>query len=289
MKSMIVSVIVGFAALTINGVTGVVVPVKSIKRVGASVSHSEATGKVDSAIVKRDTDVDSALPTVNVPVTTYPNSPANTTDDTTDDNSVDDDDDDSTTTTCVHTTEGFIQCGDVMTKRDAIPTPSTTSLSKRVKKKRTPSPPIPFPNNTNPPLPTEGFPDISGICSPDGYHWVQKPDPGYCWELNNMKPTDPAHHDLWNYCYARVPCGQHTPQKRDDVAVDDNQLAAGCHASGQPLYFQSPTFRDVCNKELVKGSAVSEQYYPGVGWDTGLMDLCFVSAGCDGGEAFGSG
>lgn len=61
---------------------------------------------------------------------------------------------------------------------------------------------------------TDGFPDISGTCA-HGYHWVQKPDPGFCWELNKDKP-DQYYNELFHDCYAWVPCSQSTP-KRDTV------------------------------------------------------------------------
>lgn len=173
---------------------------------------------------------------------------------------------------------------------------------------------------------TEGFADLSDFCAPDGYHWVQRPNPGYCWELNDMTPDTPGHKDLWNYCYARVKCDKDTPEKRDVANNEiisrrmfmlpslfstpsfhtnlhpkkENKLTpvfphqtesggAGCHAHGQPLYFQSPSFRDLCNAELVKGCPTSKQYNPGAEWNMDLMNLCFVSAGCDGGDAMGSG
>ncbi|KAI4177648.1 MAG: hypothetical protein LQ343_000111 [Gyalolechia ehrenbergii] len=309
MKSMIISAIVGFAALNINGVSGAVVPAKAIKRLESSGSHSEATGDLHSAIVKRDTAATGGISTVNVPVTIYPDSSDKITKDSTDDadsaattcvhttqgfiqcgdviskrdtddTPIDDDDStddgnstDSTAITCVRTTEGLIQCGDVISKRDTVSTPSINNLSKRVKMK-------------------QGFADLSDFCAPDGYHWVQRPNPGYCWELNDMTPDTPGHKDLWNYCYARVKCDKDTPEKRD---VANNEIisrqsgGAGCHAHGQPLYFQSPSFRDLCNAELVKGCPTSKQYNPGAEWNMDLMNLCFVSAGCDGGDAMGSG
>ncbi|KAL9004783.1 MAG: hypothetical protein Q9188_002418 [Gyalolechia gomerana] len=170
MNSMIISAIVGFAALNINGVSGAVVPAKAIKRFESSGSHSEATGNLHSAIVKRDTAATGGISTVNVPVTIYPYSSDKITKDTaddtdsaattcvhttqgfiqcgeviskrdTDDTPIENDDDgnstDSTAITCVRTTEGLIQCGNVISKRDTVSTPSINNLSKRVKMKRT--------------------------------------------------------------------------------------------------------------------------------------------------------
>ncbi|KAL8939750.1 MAG: hypothetical protein Q9216_003194 [Gyalolechia sp. 2 TL-2023] len=201
-----------------HGVIGAVVPVQAIS----------------SGVIQRDT--------VNVPITIYP----------------DDDISEEYDSTCVHTAEGFIQCGDVMSKRDV---PNLSNLSKRVKM-------------------IHGYPDISGTCSPDGFHWVQKDDPGFCHEITTTDHKTEKYKQLWVYCYSHEPCDKKTLKLR-------KRQSGGCHGHGQDLYFQSTSFRDVCNYELVKGSVAYKKSNPGVEWNSDLMEMCFISAGCDGGDAMG--
>lgn len=116
MKSILISAIIGLTTLAIHGVTGYVVPVKTIKRLDLTGSQSQGIEKANVVPAKR-----ANTSTMMVPVTV---ATAAADDDDSDDIEPADDTDDDTATTCVHTSDGYIECGDVMSTRSDIPTPS---------------------------------------------------------------------------------------------------------------------------------------------------------------------
>ncbi|KAL8729061.1 MAG: hypothetical protein Q9166_004978 [cf. Caloplaca sp. 2 TL-2023] len=286
MKSMIISAVIGTAILVIHGVSAAVVPVNAVKRNEASAVRSEAIEEAHSLAIKRAvpafassvTDSPKFFPTVESDVSSINSG----TDTSTDNDSTDKDV--SAAAFCVHTDEGFHECGEVMFKRVNAATPSMNDLEKRVHMR-------------------DGYPDISDVCK-HGKHWAQALNhPSYCTQLNDHNPPD----ELFMWCYVWVPCNVPNGAKpiakrvntKNDVAIgtyETNQLKTratdstaadpGCHGKAKPFYF-TPGAAAVCNAEIVKGSATYQRYYPGTSWNTGLMHLCFENAGCDGGLQLG--
>lgn len=267
-----------------------------------AIEHLDTTGS-HSAVIEKAVPVITRgdiikRATVMVPVTVS--------NDSDDDSIVASDSTDATATTCVHTDDGFIQCGEVMSTRDTVTTSSTDKISKRgemilprnIPMKRTSflpsSPSYEIEPQDHLKTHTEGFPDISGQpCSPKGFHFVQHKDPGYCWEINKENPNTEKYSELYRDCYSKVPCGQDTPNDFLDplnpLATVQKRQDAGCHAKMTDLYFKNPPIMPMCNQELIKGSVKYKNMYPGVEWDVDTMAMCFVSAGCDGGDEFDSG
>ncbi|KAL8707074.1 MAG: hypothetical protein Q9220_007829 [cf. Caloplaca sp. 1 TL-2023] len=76
-----------------------------------------------------------------------------------------------------------------------------------------------------------------------------------------------------------------SPANANPILAARAAATPGCHAKAKPFYFTDRAAA-VCNAELVKGSQIYQQYYPGTTWNLGLMHLCFENAGCDGGLSF---
>ncbi|KAI4259917.1 MAG: hypothetical protein L6R42_004327 [Xanthoria sp. 1 TBL-2021] len=108
---MIISAVFGTAILAIHGVSGAVMPIDTTKRNEALEVRSEAIEDAHSPAFKREAPASVASATPKISSMVLP--------------------DLSSTTTCVHTGKGFIECDDVMNKRENAAAPSMKSLEKR--------------------------------------------------------------------------------------------------------------------------------------------------------------
>ncbi|KAL8754378.1 MAG: hypothetical protein Q9184_005131 [Pyrenodesmia sp. 2 TL-2023] len=290
MKSLIISAVIGTAALAIHGVAGVALPVNSVKRLEASGPGYQALAERSTLTPKR-----TCWEAINGQIQC---SPEGSDDGSSTDTSTMTSDMDATTaddltsdiasntpTTCVHTADGFIQCGDVMGKREdlahkrdvvpePVPTPYVKDLMKRAHK-------------------IDGYTDRSGSCK-NGHHWVQrKGHPEYCWQLDDTKSQADQIPQLWDWCYSNEPCSVPNfgvgPVTKREAGEGVEKLMArevvGCHSKVKDFYWHN---RQPCDAQTGKMSKYSVQPY---GWQVNqtLVDLCFDSVGCPSGRniAFG--
>ncbi|CAO1599036.1 hypothetical protein XANCAGTX0491_002781 [Xanthoria calcicola] len=156
MKSVVISAVFGIAILAIHGVTGARNGAFEVRSEALEETHSPAIERAASASTTR---IAPDIPSANLPAGF-------------------------STTTCVHTTEGLIQCDDIITEREKPAAPSMDSLEKRAKK-------LPL---------RDGYPDRAGKCDKlhNLYHWAQTSNhPQYCHQLMDKNPPD----QLWDWCY----------------------------------------------------------------------------------------
>ncbi|KAI4283102.1 MAG: hypothetical protein L6R38_002405 [Xanthoria sp. 2 TBL-2021] len=295
---MIISAVFGTAILAIHGVSGAVMPTDTIKRNEALEVRSEAIEEAHSPIFKREAPASAASATPKFSSMVLPGL--------------------SSTTTCVHTGKGFIECGDVMNKRENAAAPSMKSLEMRAEES------LPL---------RDGYPDRALKCDKlnNLYHWAQTSDhPEYCHQLMDKNPPD----ELWDWCYVLVPCDvpngaqpHHEPllhshgprsilakrigskdslmdgtyeasqlktRKADSTVTQaDSTTAAaaalrGCNGKGTAFYFTNDSTKTLCNGELVKGSELYHHYVdPNAVWNTYWMQQCFEFADCPGGAHWG--
>ncbi|KAI4121441.1 MAG: hypothetical protein LQ338_006362 [Usnochroma carphineum] len=200
MKSLIISTVVGALALAIHGVEGAVIPVHAIQRYKPSGPTSETMEEPHSLVVKRLGGPCSS----KGPNGVINCKPEGDGDDSTNDNH---------STALENSSSSDVSATDLssMSVTDSATASSTNDFSMSDLKKRAP-------------IMKRNFPDLSKTCS-GGYHWVKKPDPGYCWQVTEDHPPP----ELFNYCYAWVPCDQKTP-KRDIVAdkIANQMVQGGC-------------------------------------------------------------
>ncbi|KAL8989932.1 MAG: hypothetical protein Q9169_008246, partial [Polycauliona sp. 2 TL-2023] len=156
MKSIIASAVLGSALLVLHGVGAAVMPLGAVKRNEAFDARSEAIAEASSPAIKRADPASAMLRRDAAPKTT-----------------------------CIHTADGFIECGDLITKRENAVMPLMNAIEQRDEKKM-----------------RDGYPDIADSSCAHGYHFAQTSDhPEYCWQLNEKRIPQ-----LHNWCYVFVPC-----------------------------------------------------------------------------------
>ncbi|KAL9011566.1 MAG: hypothetical protein Q9173_003603 [Seirophora scorigena] len=336
MRSLIISSVIGTAALAIYGVAGAALPVNDVENYEPSVSSHELLSErcfrntegelICPGMHKRDhcweasngqiqcsaddgfnVDVDyttTASPAASTITSPAEETPVQTQSSSTlsDDMAADGDSTAGTGTTCVHTAEGYIQCGNAMDKRDgdSIVPPISSFPSADADEDGTAGTGVTCVHTA------KGFIECGNVM-------VKRDGDSIVPPVSSFPSTDVATTDEDGTAGTGVTC-VHTAEgfiecgdpmvKRDGDSIvtsmsafpstdylmaakrDDVVIRAagekGCHAEMKGYFFGRHV--QLCQGELVKGTAYYQRMTHGAGrWDDDIMDLCFKQAGCDDG------
>ncbi|KAL8670892.1 MAG: hypothetical protein Q9168_004582 [Polycauliona sp. 1 TL-2023] len=227
MKSIIVSAVLGTAFLAFHGVGAAVLPLDVSKPSEALAARSEAMAEAHAPAIKRAESASAGSMTpfaasIKIPET-------------------------SSTTTCVHTTDGFIECGDIMHKREDNAMPESDILEKRD--------------------------------DPTFEHLAPRPRGG----LAKRMASNNGVVDGSQKAHQHEARAESTAAGTTSSSTASQNASPGCHGKGKDFFFQN---KDWCISELVRGIPEYLQAHPGFIWNLAFMGECFEYATCTGGLSF---